>query len=101
MKIRSMIMVLACMAVLLAAGGKTVSAEEPKLEIRNSQTLKEVLLERVGKRTTLKMQSGEDIDGTVTMVGEQLIHVSRLTGKDFYDAIVRLDRINAVIIKVR
>ena len=80
---------------------KPLHAEEIKLEIKASTTIKEVLQDRVGKRLILRMQSGEDIDGTVTMVGNSLVHLSRLAGKDFYDAVVGIDRISAVILRER
>lgn len=76
-------------------------AEEGKYELKANATMREVLAERTGKRTTLRMQSGEDIDGTVVLVGNGLVHISKLAGKDFYDAVVNIDRISAVIIKVR
>ena len=63
--------------------------------------MRDVLAERTGKRTILRMQSGEDIEGTVVLVGNGLIHISKLVGKDFYDAVVNIDRISAVIVKAR
>lgn len=76
-------------------------AEEAKFELKASTSLRDILTERTGKRTTLRMQSGEDIEGTIVLVGNSLVHVSRLAGKDFYDAVIEIDRINAVIMKVR
>ena len=78
-----------------------VTAEEGKFELKANATIREVLTERTGKRATLRMQSGEDIEGTVVLVGNGLVHISKLAGKDFYDAVVNIDRISAVIIKVR
>ena len=93
-------------ALLLAASSlmlftSKAAAEEGKFELKANATLHEVLAERTGKRATLRMQSGEDIEGTVILVGNVLVHISKLAGKDFYDAVVNIDRISAVIIKVR
>ncbi|MBF0536956.1 MAG: hypothetical protein HQL03_01745 [Nitrospirae bacterium] len=64
-------------------------------------TMKDVLSERMGKRVTLKMDSGESLEGTVTTVGDQVVTISKLSGKDFYDAIIRIDKINSVVFKAR
>jgi len=85
----------------LAISTSTVYAEEAKFELKPGAKMWEVLAERTGKRTTLRMQSGEDIEGTIVHVGDGLVHVSKLAGKDFYDAMVNIDRISAVIVKVR
>jgi len=61
-----------------------------------------VNLERqVGKRVKLRLVSGQDVEGTVVAVGTAAVHVARLAGLDFFDAIVRLDQIAAVIVRVR
>ncbi len=77
------------------------SAEEGKFELKANATMREVLAERTGKRAILRMQSGEDLEGTVVLVGNGLVHISKLAGKDFYDAVVNIDRISAVLVKAR
>lgn len=77
-------------------------AEEPKYELKSSAvTIKDVLTENIGKRVIVRMETGENLEGTVTKVGELVVHIAKLSGKDFYDAVVRIDRISAVIFKVR
>jgi len=90
-------LVLGCMLFGAAMAG----AEEAKYELKASATVRDILSERTGKRTTLRMQSGEDIEGTIVLVGNGLVHVSKLAGKDFSDAVISIDRISAVIMKVR
>jgi len=45
--------------------------------------------------------SGGEIEGTVAKVGDHLVYISKLTGKDFYDSIVRIDHIDAVTYRAR
>jgi len=66
-----------------------------------SVSIKDVLLENTGKRVILRLESGEPLEGTVIKVGDSVVHISKLSGKDFYDAVVRIDRISAVIFRVR
>ena len=91
----------AVIAISCLALTPNLHAEEAKLEIKASTTIKNVLVERVGKKAILRMQSGADIDGTVSMVGNSVVHISKLTGKDFYDAVVNIDQISAVLVQER
>lgn len=77
------------------------SAGDGPFELNPQFGIKEILQAKVGARVTVRTDSGEAIEGTVTKVGDQLLHLSRITGKDFYDAIIRVDRITSVIMKVR
>jgi hypothetical protein len=78
-----------------------VSAQEVKYELKASAKLVDVLTENTGKRVALKLVSGEEVEGTVTAVGKELVHLSRLSGKEYYDAVISLDKITAVRMKMR
>ena len=77
------------------------SAEEGKFDLNAGAGVKDILKDQVGKRVSIRLDAGEDMEGTVTKVGDQLVHISKLSRRDFYDAVVRIDKINAVIIRVR
>lgn len=51
--------------------------------------------------SALRLVSGEEVEGTVTSVGKELVHVSRLSGKEFYDALISLDKITAIRMRMR
>jgi hypothetical protein len=87
---------LACFAAPAAA-----PAQDVKLEIKDGDSVKSVLERHVGKRVALVMTSGPDLTGTVVKVGERLVHLGELQGREFFDAAVALDRITAVVIRVR
>ncbi len=76
-------------------------AEESKFELNESYGIRDVLNSNVGKRITVKTDMGEVLEGTVTRVGSHLVHISRLSGKDFYDAVVVIDKIDSVIFRAR
>jgi hypothetical protein len=78
-----------------------VAADEPALGVAGNQPIRDNLKQRIGGRVLLRLVSGEEIGGTVVQVGEHAVHVSGLTGRDFYDAVIRLDQVSAVIIRVR
>jgi hypothetical protein len=80
----------------------TIRAEEPKYDLKSATiTIKDVLTENTGKRVIVRLENGESLEGTVNKVGDSVVHIAKLSGKDFYDAVVRIDRISAVLFKVR
>ena len=93
--------VLISAALPLSTWSPAVLAQEAAFTLNASAEMKDILSENVGKRVAIRLASGEEIEGTVTTVGKTLVHISRLTGKDFYDAVVSIDRIAAVRIKAR
>jgi hypothetical protein len=76
-------------------------AEEAKMAIVNEDTIRTVLAKQVGKQVTLKLDSGEELGGVVRTVGEHVVHVEKISGKEFFDAVVDLDEVAAVILRVR
>jgi len=61
----------------------------------------DVLRARVGKPVTVQLRSGKEYGGTVAEVRGQSVVLKNLSGKEFYDAIVRLDDVLAVEIRNR
>lgn len=79
----------------------TALADEQKFELKPSAVMSEILAENVGKKVALRLEAGDEIEGTVVQVGKSLVHVSKLSGKDFYDAVISIDKISAVRVRVR
>jgi hypothetical protein len=89
------------LAVALSVPLFTASAQDAKLEVRSGDIVKTVLDRQVGKRVGLVLTTGSELSGVVTVVGDHVVHLSELTGREFFDAVVSLDRISAVVIRVR
>jgi hypothetical protein len=86
----------------MAASSSVLSAQDKGYELKSSSaTVKDVLSENIGKRAIVRMDTGDNLEGTVNKVGDSLVHISKISGRDFYDAVVRIDKISAVIFKVR
>lgn len=101
MKIKLCVGIFLLISMLMQVSIPDASAQEAKFEVKASATIYDILKDRTGKRTAIRTQSGEDIEGTVATVGDSVVHVTQLTGKEFYDAVIRIDRIDAVILRVR
>lgn len=50
----------------------------------------------IGKRVYIHLDSGTTYIGVVKEIGGQLIHLEKLDRKDFFDALIRLDKIIAI-----
>jgi hypothetical protein len=81
--------------------GSTVWAEERHAEQAVPESLKQALDQLIGKRVKLKLTSGQDMEGTVASVAAQTVQLTQLAGAEFFDAMIRLDHVSAVIVRVR
>ncbi len=55
----------------------------------------------VGKDIIVHLESGATFQGYVKSVRDDLLHLEKLAGKDFYDALIRIDDISALEVKFR
>ncbi len=54
-----------------------------------------------GKSVTLHLASGQTLTGVVNDVKGNLLHLVKISQREFFDALVAIDRISAVETKVR
>lgn len=86
---------------LVAGGVGTVAAAEEKVAPAPfGENVKVMLDASIGRTVTLQLASGQEISGTVTRVGDHVAQLTRVVGRDFYDALVVLDSVDAVLFKV-
>ena len=88
-------------AILLVALSLPAGAQDLKLEVRSNDTVRTVLERQVGKRVSVVLTTGPELAGVVTSVGDKVVHLSELTGREFFDAVVNLDQVGAVVIRTR
>lgn len=55
----------------------------------------------VGKDLFVHLRSGKTLQGYVKSVGNGLLHMEKLAGKDFFDALIRIEDISAIEAKFR
>jgi len=55
----------------------------------------------VGKDVFLHLRSGKTFQGYLKSVGNGLVHLEKLAGREFYDALIRIEDISAVEAKFR
>lgn len=83
-------------AVALAA-----PAAAAELKVGANDTVQAVLAAQKGSRVTVRVRSGQEITGVVREVGSRLVQIGAVSGKDFFDAVVPLEAVDAVFIRTR
>jgi small nuclear ribonucleoprotein (snRNP)-like protein len=93
------ILVLFCMAGLVFSVHTVQAARE--MQLYAGIDLQDNLLAFKGKSVTITLSSGKQMTGIVKDVKNNLLHLERLSLKDFYDALLRIDHISAIEARVR
>ena len=76
------------------AKSKVVAIEGMSYNVDAS--LEDNLKSLVGKKVLVTIVSGETLSGFVKNVGNHLIHLEKLGGKEYFDALIRIENICAV-----
>jgi len=85
-----------CLCLLLVL---PAAAEE--FNIGPGESLARVVALQKGKSVTLRTVSGQELTGQIKNVTEGLVQLTGLAGKEFFDAVVPLDKIEAVVIRTK
>jgi len=72
-----------------------------KIDLQTSDTILGILQKNVGQVVELRMKSGEKIGGKIEKVGDKLVHLSQLTGAEFFDAAVDAADVSAVVVRTK
>ncbi len=94
-------MVMVVASGIAATASLTAFAEEKKLDIRQADTMGDVLGRMTGSPVDLTLRSGASLSGKLAKVHQNIAVLSELRGKEFYDAVVRIDDISAVTVRMR
>jgi hypothetical protein len=81
------------------AGAKVAAIEGMAYNVGAS--LQDNLKSLVGKKVYVTLDSGKTFGGVVKEVGNNFVHLEKLDGKDFFDALIRIEDISAVDAKFR
>ena len=84
--------------VALAYAAPAVAAE---LLVGAGDTIESVLRAQKDKRVTLRLRSSQEITGVVRMSNARVVQLGAITGREFFDAVVPLETIDAVLIRTK
>jgi len=66
-----------------------------------NSSLADNLKSLIGKKVYVTLDSGKTFAGFVKEVGNHLVHLEKLDGKDYFDALVRIENISAIDTRFR
>ena len=95
MKRYSLIFVVILTAVICAS-----SFAQDKASLQSNATVVTLLQGSAGKSVELHLRSGEKMGGKVAQVTDNIVHLSNLTGAEYFDAFVDAKDISAVLVRV-
>ena len=78
----------------LEAGAKPEPIKGMRYDVNSS--IADNLKPLTGKKVTVTLNSGKTFSGTVKEIGAHLIHLEKLDGKNFFDALIRIENISAI-----
>jgi hypothetical protein len=99
-KIRAIVF-LVVMCVMASSIATTAFSEENVFQFGKDKSLQTNLLQFKGKTIEIQLKTGGQLTGKLSEVGTQSILLKELRGKEYYDALIVIDDITAVIFKAR
>ena len=88
-------------AALLFTALLSTPALAQEVTVSPGDTIQAVLGAQKGKRVTVRMRSGQEITGTVRDATARLVVLGAVSGREFFDAVVPLESVEAVLIRTK
>jgi len=95
MKRYSLLVAIIVTAVICAS-----SFAQDKASLLPNATVVGLLQGSAGKSVELHLRSGEKMGGKVAQVTDNIVHLSNLTGAEYFDAFVDVKDISAVVVRI-
>ena len=76
------------------------SFAQDKASLQPNATVVSLLQGSAGKSVELHLRSGEKMGGKIAQVTDNILHLSNLTGSEYFDAFVDVKDISAVVVRV-
>ena len=73
---------------------------QEKAALQPNATVISLLQGSAGKSVELHLRSGEKMGGKIAQVTDNVVHLSNLTGAEYFDAFVDVKDISAVVVRV-
>jgi hypothetical protein len=95
---RNAVSIMLTAAALACAAAPAAAAE---LRVGGNDTVQSVLSAHKGARVSVRVRSGQELTGVVREINNRVVHLGALAGREFFDAVVPLEAVDAVIIRTR
>lgn len=87
--------------VALALLSHTAAFAQSKVEIKAEDTPGTLLPKLIGQKVELHLKNGGKFSGKLESATAGAVHLSNLTGQEFFDVVIVAGEISAVVVRVR
>lgn len=87
--------------LLIAAVLAIAAPAHAQLQVGSNDTVESVLRAQKDKRVTLRLRSNQEITGVVRMSNARVVQIGAVSGREFFDAVVPLEAIDAVLVRTK
>ncbi len=85
-----------------AAAQEKAAAADKAVRLDEGDGVASVLKRLEGRAVKIRLAgSGDELSGKVQKVGKELVYLSEIGGREFYDALIRIDQVSAVVVQTR
>lgn len=88
-------------ATAMALVTTAAPAAAQSLAVTAKDTVQTVAAAQKGKRVTLRLRSGQELTGVLRETTERLIVLGELSGREFFDAAVPVEGVEAVLVRTK
>jgi hypothetical protein len=85
--------------IIITAVISASSFAQDKASLQPNATVVSLLQGSAGKSVELHLRSGEKMGGKIAQVTDNIVHLSNLTGAEYFDAFVDVKDISAVVVR--
>ena len=89
---------MAVLAILIVVEAPQARSIAPLNGVKfdTASSIKDNLKALVGKDVVIHLRSGKSFQGYVKGIGDHMIHIEKLSGRDFYDVLIRVEDISGI-----
>jgi hypothetical protein len=91
----------ALLALLVVSALAFAAPAAAQLQVGPGDTVESLLRAQKEKRVTLRLRSGQEVTGIVRAGNARVVHLGAITGREFFDAVVPLEAIDAVLVRTQ
>ena len=88
------------LVTIVALSASCSAFAQEKTALQANATVANLLAGSTGKSLELHLRSGEKMGGKIAQVTDNVVHLSNLTGAEYFDAFVDVKDISAVVVRV-
>lgn len=89
------------LGILVVLALLAVPVSGAPLEVGEGDGIGSVLAAQQGKRVTVRLAAGGEMTGTVARVNADVVHLRELAGMEYFDAVVALPEVAAVVVRAK